>query len=234
MSSASVASSSQRSRLLGARRARRRAPRSPAPAAAARARRRARPRAARRRRRAGGRARRSVSTTSTLSLRRRRRRGPGSGRRRAAGCRRSRTARIRRAGPETRILPDQSRSVAAGLARLPPPLPLLAVVGQRVLRRARSAPPGFRSGRGGRSGAATGRVSAGRRTAASSGPPSSGVVADVDVVVVVGQREAGFAGQVLERDHLVGVHRALQLQHRRGSARRSACPGPGGRSPGRR
>ena len=38
------------------------------------------------------------------------------------------------------------------------------------------------------------------------------VVADVDVVVVVGQREAGFPGQVLERDHLVRVHRPLQLQ----------------------
>ena len=42
----------------------------------------------------------------------------------------------------------------------------------------------------------------------------AGPVADVDVVVVVGQREAGFSGQVLERDHLMRVHRPLQAATR--------------------
>ena len=139
------------------------------------------------------------------------RRGPGSGRRPARAC----PANSNWTNPKSWVRgPSCSRvsrrSVPPDLALRRRRLPLV-VVGQRELRRARSARRGFRSRRAGWSAAATGRVSAARRTALRRAAPS-GLVADVHVVVVVGQGEAGFARQVLERDHLVGVHRPLQLQ----------------------
>ena len=176
------------------RRARRRGPRSPGPAAAAAARRRARPRCGRRRRRRAAAARRAFRSRARSAPRPRRPRAPGSGRRPPAAspansnCTNPKS--LVRAGSATRFSRPEC-SVAARAAGAAGRRLLLLPVGQRVLRGLRSALRGFRSRRAGRSGAATGPASAARPHCWPNGAAER-VVADVDVVVVVGQREARF------------------------------------------
>ena len=143
-------------------------------------------------------------------------------------ARRSRTARIRRAGSEDPILP-RGQSPLLAVPPLAPPWPALP----GACRAARTS-----EGSVGTSGFSiwpSRLVSrchwSGFSSALNcwSNGPAERVVADVDVVVVVGEREARCARQVLERDHLVGVHRALQLQHGADQLVGRACPGPGGR-----
>ena len=94
-------------------------------------------------------------------------RAPGSAVGHRQRRRRTRTARIRRAGPEPRFFAAQSPPRAACRSR-----PSCVVIGQRELRRARSALRGFRFRRGGWSAAATGRASASRSTGRRTWPPS--------------------------------------------------------------
>ena len=163
----------------------------------------------RRRRRAGGAGAPSVFTTRHALLAPRP--GPGSVRPPAAAGRQSRTARIRIAWPEAGILPVGPASRRRG-SRWRPGRRCPPFVGQREPRRldrdlgifdlpeaVDQALPlvGFEQ----------------RRELRFERAVFERVVADVDVVVVVGHREAGFAGQVLERDHLVRLHRPLQRQH---------------------
>ena len=99
-------------------------------------------------------ARRAFRRTSTLSLAARPRRAPGSGRRRPAGCRRSRTARIRRAGSETRFS-RMPRSVVAARCRRAVAARALASGRAASTARAWSGLRGFRFRRGARSGGST-------------------------------------------------------------------------------